>query len=79
MAGQLSELALYGLPETFFNEYVPKIQGVTTADVERAAKQYVQLDKFAIVVVGDLSKIEQPIRDAKLGPVKVITLDEILK
>ena len=36
-------------------------------------------DKFAVVVVGDLSKIEKPIRAANFGPVKVVTLDEILK
>jgi predicted Zn-dependent peptidase len=79
MAGNLSELVIYDLPETFFNDYVPKIQAVTAADVARAAKQYLQSDKFAIVVVGDLSKIEKPIRDANLGPVKVVTLDEIMK
>lgn len=79
MAGNLSELAVYGLPESFFSEYVPKIQAVTAADVERAAKQYLQTDKFAVVVVGDLSKIEKPIRDANFGPVKIVTLDEILK
>jgi zinc protease len=79
MAGNLSELAVYGLPESFFNEYVPKIQAVTAADVERAARQYLQSDKFAVVVVGDLSKIEKPIRDANFGPVKTVTLDEILK
>ena len=58
---------------------MPKIQAVTAADVERAAKQYLQTDKFAVVVVGDLSKIEKPIRDANFGPVKVVTVDEILK
>jgi predicted Zn-dependent peptidase len=79
MAGNLSELAIYGLPESFFSEYVPKIQAVTAADLERAAKQYLQTNKFAVVVVGDLSKIEKPIRDANFGPVKVVTLDEILK
>jgi len=79
MAGNLSELAVYGLPESFFSEYVPKIQAITAADVERAAKQYLQTNNFAVVVVGDLSKIEKPIRDANFGPVKVVTLDEILK
>ena len=71
--------SIYGLPESFFSEYVPKIQAVTAADVERAAKQYLQTDKFAVVVVGDLAKIEKPIRDANFGPVKVVTVDEILK
>ena len=79
MAGNLSELVIYGLPETFFAEYVPKIQAVTPSDVERAAKQYLVIDKFAVVVVGDLAKIEKPIRDANLGPVRVVKVDEILK
>jgi zinc protease len=79
MAGNLAELAIYGLPETFFNDYVPKIQAVTVADVERAARQYLQNERFAVVIVGDLAKIEKPIRDANLGPVRIVTIDEILK
>ena len=79
MAGNLSDLAVYGLPESFFTEYVPKIQAVTVADVERAAKQYIQSDKFAVIVVGDLAAIEKGVRGANFGPVKVVTLDEILK
>jgi predicted Zn-dependent peptidase len=79
MAGNLSELVIYGLPESFFSEYVPKIRAVTAADVERAAKQYLLTDRFAVVVVGDLAKIEKPIRDANLGPVRVVTVDEVLK
>jgi len=79
MAGNLSELVIYDLPESFFNEYVPKIQAVTAADVARAAKQYLQSDKFAVIVVGDLTRIEKPIRDANLGQVRIVTLDEILK
>jgi predicted Zn-dependent peptidase len=79
MAGNVSELVIYGLPESFFTDYVPKIQAVTSPDVQRAANQYVQPDKFAVVVVGDLSKIEKPIRDANLAPVKVISVEEIVK
>jgi predicted Zn-dependent peptidase len=58
---------------------VPKIQGITAAEVQKAAAQYIQSDKFAVIVVGDLAKIEKPIRDANFGPVKVVTADEILK
>lgn len=79
MAGNLIDLIVYNLPESFLTEYVPKIQAVTAADVLRAAAQYVQTDKFAVVVVGDLAKIEKPIRDAKLGPVRVVAVDEVLK
>ena len=79
MTGNLSDLVIYSLSEAFFTEYVPKIQAVTSADVQRAATRYVQPDKFAIVVVGDLAKIEKPIRNANLAPVKVLTVDEIVK
>ena len=70
---------VYGLPETFFTEYVPKILAVTSADATRVANQYIQPDRFAVIVVGDLAKIEKGIRAANLGPVKVVTIDEVLK
>ena len=79
MAGQLTTMAIYGLPETYFNEYVPKIQAVTPAMATAAAQKYITPEKFAVVVVGDLSKIEKGIRDANFAPVKVLTVDEIIK
>jgi zinc protease len=79
IAGNLSELVIYGLPESTFTDYVATIQAVTAADVARAARTYLQTDKFAVVVVGDLATIEKPVRDAGLGPVRVLTADEILK
>ena len=79
MAGNLSELVIYSLPDSYFAEYIPKIQAVTAADVERAAKQYLVTDKFAVVVVGDLATIEQPIRDANFGPVRIVKVDEVMK
>lgn len=79
IAGNLSDLVVYGLPESFFSTYVPAIQAVSGADVQRAARQYLRTDKFAVVVVGDLATIEQPIRDANLGPVTVLAIDDIVK
>jgi zinc protease len=79
MAGNLAELVVYGLPESFFGEYVPKIEAVTAADVQRAANTYLQTDKFAVVVVGDLAKIEPLIRAANIAPVKVLAVDDVLK
>ena len=79
MAGNLIELVIYGLPETFFNDYITRILAVTQAEVTRVATQYIQPDRFAVVVVGDLAKIEKGIRAANLGPVKIVTADEVLK
>jgi zinc protease len=79
MAGKLTELFVYGLEDSFFGEYVPKIEAVSPAEIERASKQYITSDRFAVVVVGDLSKIEKPIRDANFGPVRVVAMDEVLR
>jgi zinc protease len=79
MTANLVDLVVYDLPQTFFDDYVPRIQAVTAADAQRAAEKYIQPDRFAVVVVGDLAKIEPGIRAAGLGPVRVVTADEILK
>jgi predicted Zn-dependent peptidase len=79
MAGQLIDLVVYGLADSFFNEYVPKIQAVTAADVERIGKRFMPSSTMLVVVAGDLAKIEKPIRDANLGPVSVVTVEDVLK
>lgn len=78
-ATHLVELVVYGLPEMFFTEYVSKIQAVSSADLQRVAQQYLQTNRFAVVVVGDLSKIEKPIRDANIAPVKIVPLDDVIR
>jgi zinc protease len=79
MAGKLATLVVYGLPESFFAEYVPKIESVSAAAVQQAARQYLPVDRFAVVVVGDLSQIEQPIRAANFGPVTVVAVDDVMR
>jgi predicted Zn-dependent peptidase len=57
-ARQFSNLLLYDLPLDYFSAYIPRINAVTAADVQRVARQYLDPDHFAIVLVGDRSKIE---------------------
>jgi predicted Zn-dependent peptidase len=79
MAGQLATLIVYNLPDSFFDEYVPKIQAVTAADLQRVAAQRLNSQTFVVVVAGDLAKIEQPIRSANFGAVTIVKADEILQ
>jgi zinc protease len=79
MAAQLTDLVVYGLQESFFNEYVPKIQAVTGADVQRIAGRHIQPDRVLIVIAGDLKSIEAPLRAANFAPVTVVTADEVLR
>lgn len=79
LAGKLEELAVHNLPEDVFSTYVGAVQKVTPADVQRVAKQYLLLDKMAVVIVGDRAKIEAGVRAANLGPVSVVPIADVLK
>jgi len=79
MAGQLADLVVYNLPESFFNDFVPRIQAVRSADVQRAAAQYIVPNRVVVIVTGDLSKIEQPIKNADIAPVTVLDPANMLR
>ena len=77
MSRRLEDAIVYRLPEDYFSKYVQNIQAVTASDVQRVAEKYIQPDKFAVVVVGDRQKIEAPIKALNLGPIKVLTVDDV--
>ncbi|MBX7170711.1 MAG: insulinase family protein [Pyrinomonadaceae bacterium] len=63
ISGQLSNLVTYGLPDTYFNDYIGKVNAVTLADVNRVANKYLTPDKMAIVIVGDRKVIEPKLKE----------------
>jgi predicted Zn-dependent peptidase len=78
LAAHLEELAIYKLPDDYFEKYVASIQAVTAAAVQKAAATYIQPRRFAVVVVGDRTVIEPKIRALNLGPVQIMTVDQVL-
>jgi len=68
-AARFRELLVYGLPLDYYAQYIPRINAVTAADVQRAARQYIDPDHFDIVVVGDKSQIDAGIKALNEGPV----------
>jgi predicted Zn-dependent peptidase len=79
MAGQLADLVIYDLPRSLFEDYMPRIQAVNEADLQRAARQYLPTARFIVVIAGDLATIEGPVRAAQIGPVTVVAADDVLK
>jgi zinc protease len=53
VARAVAQLALHGLPDSYFSEFVPKVNAVTEADVTRVAAQHLDPARIAVVVVGD--------------------------
>jgi zinc protease len=78
IAGQLGEIVLYDLPFDYYNDYVDRVLAVTRADVERVARQYIDPENIAIVVVGDRTLVEEQIRRLELGPIRILEVADVL-
>jgi predicted Zn-dependent peptidase len=78
LARRLEELVVYGLPDDYFERYVPNVLAVTAPAVQKTAQTSIQPSRFAVVVVGDRKTIEPGIRALNLGPVRVMSVDEAL-
>ena len=74
---RLEDAIVYHLPDDYFAKYVPNIEAVTAADVQRVAQQYVHPNRSAIVITGDRKVIEPAIQALKLGPIRILTIDEV--
>ncbi|HEV7642555.1 MAG TPA: pitrilysin family protein [Pyrinomonadaceae bacterium] len=62
ISGQLSSLVVYGLPDSYFNDFIQKINAVTVDDVNRVANKYLDPSKMSIVIVGDRKVIEDKLK-----------------
>lgn len=79
VAASLEQMFVYNLPENYFATYTDRVKAVTAADLQRVADRHIQPDKFAVVVVGDRKQIEPRIAALKLGPIRIVTIDEVMK
>jgi predicted Zn-dependent peptidase len=60
---------LYNLPADYWDTYPQKVSAITAADVQRAAKQYIDLGHLQVVAVGDAAKAREIL--AKYGKVEL--------
>jgi zinc protease len=67
-----ARLEFYGYPLDFLEKYRDAVEKVTTADLERVAKKYIDPSKLAILVVGNSSEFGTPL--SKLGPVQTLDI-----
>jgi len=65
VARSVGQLALFDLPDSYFEQFVPKVNAVTTADVTRVAQTYLDPGRALVLVVGDHNATEDSL--ARLG------------
>jgi predicted Zn-dependent peptidase len=77
IARAVTQLALYDLPDSYFSEFVPRLQAITTDEVTRVAQQHLDPGRLTTVIVGDLDAIGSELPRLNLGDPVVLSPDSI--
>jgi zinc protease len=75
VAGSLEEIVQFNLSDTYWNDYAARITAMKAADVQAAARRVIKPNAVVWVVVGDRTKIEEPLQALGLGPVTYLDAD----
>jgi zinc protease len=73
IAGAIEPLAIYGLPDDYWQTYRSRIEAVGPAEVHAAAIDLVRPDEALILLTGDASRVGDELRDAGLGTLEVVS------
>jgi len=75
IASQLGSIVTYDLPDSYYNDYISRVNAVTLEDVNRVANKYLTPENMAIVVVGDRKTIEPGLKQIESLGSSIIYLD----
>jgi zinc protease len=69
------QLALYDLPDDYFEQFVPRIERVTSDDVSRVMERHLDPARLTTLVVGDVDAVGQELGRLGLGEPIVLSAD----
>ena len=72
VARSVAQLALFELPDTYFEEFIPKVHAVTAADASSAAARYIDPQKAVTLIVGDKAVVHDSLLTLGLGEPDVL-------
>ncbi len=75
LARAVTQLALYELPDTYFDEFVERVEAVTAADVMRVAYQHLDPARMTTLIVGDYGVVSRDLPKLSLGVPQVFAGD----
>ncbi|KAF1007673.1 MAG: putative zinc protease [Luteibacter sp.] len=73
--GAMSSIVIYDRPDDYVQTLKSRIDAVDRSAAERALSAVIHPDALTWVIVGDLRKIEAPVRALNLGEIQVIDAD----
>ncbi len=71
VARSVAQLVLYGLPDSYFENFVPRVHAVTASDVTSAAQRYIDPARLVTLIVGDHAAIAPSLDALGIGSVQV--------
>ena len=75
ITGSYTTILVHGLADDYWNDYVGRIAELSAKDANAAARRLLQPQSLTWVIVGDLSRIEAPVRELGWGEVTVLDTD----
>lgn len=75
LARAVTQLALYDLPEQYFDEFVPRMERVTVDDVTRVAVEHLDPARLSTLIVGDYFAVSRDLPRLNLGAASVLAAD----
>jgi predicted Zn-dependent peptidase len=76
VARSVAQLALFDLPDTYFEDFIPKVRAVTAEEVSSAAQRYIDPHKAVTLVVGDNAAVRESLLTLGLGEPDVLPPSE---
>lgn len=70
-ANMAESLFTYDLQTNYYSEWLKQMQAVSAEDVKRAAQTMLNANDQTVIAVGDLSALEEPLKEMNLGSLKV--------
>jgi zinc protease len=75
VARSVAQLALYGLPDSYFAEFVPRVHAIGVDDVMRAARKYLDPARMTTLIVGDHGTISDSVRALGLAEPQLLPVE----
>jgi zinc protease len=70
----LAQLALYELPDDYFEQFVGRVAAVDVGSVTRTAERYLDPFRIVTVIVGDRERVAPTLDSLSLGPAAEMTV-----
>jgi len=78
IASQLDDVFSYGIPESYFNDFMANVSRVTVDGTTKAARKHITPNAFVFIIVGDRAVIGESVEAMSLGQLTHMTIEYVL-